>query len=118
MHHAFKIVSDFDTEVETITQKYLKVGYPIGFIKLVINDFKYSKEEEQVIILEWLFDHRKKVLFKQPYCPSNERDFKHFIDKIERFTNGRLKLIVSWSTKNIKSLFPLKDRVKHLSCVI
>ena len=118
MHHAFKIVSDFDTEVETITQKYLKVGYPIGFIKLVINDFKYSKEEEQVIIPEWLFDQRKKVLFKQPYCPSNERDFKHFIDKIERFTNGRLKLIVSWSTKNIKSLFPLKDRVKHLSCVI
>ena len=57
-------------------------------------------------------------MFKLPYCPSNERDVKRFIDKIESFTNGKLKFIVLWSTRNIKSLFPLKDRVKHLSCVI
>ena len=38
--------------------------------------------------------------------------------KIESFTNGKLKFIVRWSTGNIKSLFPLKDRVKHLSCII
>ena len=25
---------------------------------------------------------------------------------------------VIWSTRNIRSLFPLKDRVQHLSCVI
>ena len=118
LHHAFKIASDFNAEVQTITQIYLEVGYLIGFIKSVINDFKNSKEEEQVIIPEWLFDQRKKVLFKRPYCPSNKRDFKHFIEKIESFTNGKLKFIVSWSTRNIKSLFPLKDRVKHLSCVI
>ena len=118
MHRAFKVASDFDAEVQTITQKYLEVGYPIGFIKSVINDFKNSKEEEQLIIPEWLFDQRKKVLFKLPYCPSNERDVKRFIDKIESFTNGKLKFIVLWSTRNIKSLFPLKDRVKHLSYVI
>ena len=118
LHHAFRIASDFDAEVQTITQKYLEVGYPIGFIKSVINDFKNSKEEEQLIIPEWLFDQRKKVLFKLPYCPSNERDVKRFIDKIESFTNGKLKFIVLWSTRNIKSSFPLKDRVKHLSCVI
>ena len=40
------------------------------------------------------------------------------IDKTERFTNGKLKFIVLWSTRNIKSLFPLKDQVKHLSSVI
>ena len=107
---AFKIVSD--AEVQTITLKYLEVGYPIGFIKSVISDFKNSKEEEQLIIHEWLFDQRK-VLFKLPYCPSNERDVKCFIDKIESFTNGKF-----YGTRNIKSLFPLKDRVKHLSCVI
>ena len=84
----------------------------------MINDFKNSKEEEQLMIPEWLFDQRKKVLFKLPYCPSNERDVKRFIDKIESFSNEKLKFIVSWSTRNIKSLFPLKDRVKHLSCVI
>ena len=61
---------------------------------------------------------REKVLFKLPYRPSNERDVKRFIDKIESFTNGELKFIVLWSTRNIKSLFPVKDRVKYLSFVI
>ena len=27
-------------------------------------------------------------------------------------------LIVLWSTRNIKSLFPLKDKVPHRSCVV
>ena len=83
-----------------------------------MNDFKNSKEEEQLIIAEWLFDQRKKVLFKLPYCPSNEIDVNRFIDKIESFTNGKLKFIVLWSTRNIKSLFSFKNRVRHLSCVI
>ena len=43
LHHAFKIASDFDAEVQTITVKYLEVRYPISFIKSVINDFKNSK---------------------------------------------------------------------------
>ena len=84
----------------------------------MINDFKNSKKEEQLIIPEWLFDQRKKVLFKLPYCPSYERDVTRFVDKIESFTNGKLQFIVLWSTRNTKSLLPLKDRVKHLSCVI
>ena len=40
LHRAFKIASDFDAEVQTITLKYLEVGYPISFRKSVINDFK------------------------------------------------------------------------------
>ena len=108
LHRAFKIASDFDAEVQTITLTYLEVVYPIGFIKSVINDFKNSKEEEQLIIPEWLFDQRK-VLFKLPYCSSNEKYVKRFIDKIESFTNAKLKFIVLWSTRNRKSLFPLKD---------
>ena len=52
MHRVFKIASDFDAEVQTITQKYLEVGYPIGFVRSVINDFKNSKDEEQLIIPE------------------------------------------------------------------
>ena len=49
---------------------------------------------------------------------SIERDVKRFIYKIENFSNEKLKFIVLWSTRNIKSLIPLKDRVKHLSCII
>ena len=52
-----------------------------------------NQEEEQLIIPEWLFHQRKKVLFKLSYCPSNERDVKRFIDEIESFTNGKLKFI-------------------------
>ena len=118
LHRAYKIASDFDAEVVIITQKYLQVGYPIGFIKSVINDFRISIIQEETIIPEWLFDERCKVLFKLPYCPNNERDVKSFINKIETFTNGKYQFIVLWSTRNIKTLFPLKDKVKHLSCVI
>ena len=118
MHRVFKMASDFDAEVQAITQKYLEVGYPIGNRRSVINDFKNSKEEEQLVIPEWLFHQRKKFLFELPYCLSNERDVKRFIDKIESFTNGKLKFIVLWSTKTIKSLFPLKDQAKQLFCVI
>ena len=46
LHRAFEIASDFDVEVSIITKKYLDAGYPIGFIKSVINDFK-KKDENQ-----------------------------------------------------------------------
>ena len=31
---------------------------------------------------------------------------------------GKIMVIALWSTRNIKSLFPLKDKVVHRSCVI
>ena len=36
LHHAFKIASNFDAEVQTITLKYLEVGYPIGFTSKLV----------------------------------------------------------------------------------
>ena len=114
LHRAFKTASDFDVEVSILTKKYLEAGYAIGFNKSVISDFK-KKDENQPIIPDWLFEERSKVLFKLPYCPINEYDVKRFIDKIESFTAGKIMLIVLWSTRNIKSLFPLKDRVAHRS---
>ena len=49
LQQAFKIASDFDEEVSIITKKYLDAGYPIGFIKSVIGNFK-KKDENQPII--------------------------------------------------------------------
>ena len=94
LHGAFKI-SDLDGKVSIITNKYLDSGYPIVFIKSVISD-----------------------LFKLPYCPSNEHDFKRFIDRTESFTEDKIMLIVLWSTRNIKSFFQLKNKVAHRSWVI
>ena len=117
LHRALKIASDFDTEVSIITKKYLDAGYPIGFITSVISDFK-KRNENQPVIPDWLFEERRKILSKLPYCLRNEYEVKRFIEKIERFTKGKIMVKVLWSTRNIKSLFPLKDKVAHRSCVI
>ena len=34
------------------------------------------------------------------------------------YTNGKVKFNIIWSTRKIKSLFKIKDNVKHLSCVV
>ena len=91
LHRAFKVASDFDAEVSIITKKYLDAGYPIGFIKSVISDFK--KDVNQPITPDWLFEERRKILFKLPYCPRNEYEVKRFIKKIESFTEGKRMLI-------------------------
>ena len=38
--------------------------------------------------------------------------------KLELYTNGKVKFNIIWSTRKIKSLFKIKDNVKHLSCVV
>ena len=96
--------------VTIMTKKYLNAGYPIGFIKSVISDFK-KKDENQPIIHDWLFEERSKALYKMPYWPSNEHDVKRFIEWIESPSGGKIMLTVLWSTKNIKPLFRLKDKV-------
>ena len=116
LHRVFKIASDFDAEVSIMTKKYRNAGYPIGFIKSVISDFK--NDVNQPIIPDWLFEERRKTLFKLTYCPRNEYEVKRFIEKTKSFTEGKIMLIVLWSTRNIKALFPLKDKVTHRSCVI
>ena len=70
-----------------------------------------------------LLEERSKVLFKlrcplAAFCPSNEHNVKRLIDRIESFTGGKIMLIVLWSTRNIKSVFPIKDKVAHPNCVI
>ena len=50
-----------------ITLENSDTGYPVGFNKSVIIDFK-MKDKNQPITPEWLFDKRSKVLFKLPYA--------------------------------------------------
>ena len=40
------------------------------------------------------------------------------MEKLDDFTNEKLRFKVIWDTRNIRSLFPLKDKVEHVSCVI
>ena len=66
LHKAFKITSDFDAEISVITKKYLEAGYPIGFTKSAISDFKKKAEENQPVISDCLFEERSKILLKLP----------------------------------------------------
>ena len=82
LNRALKIASKFDTEVSIITKKYLDAGYPVGFIKSVIRDFK-KKDESRPIVPDWLFEQRKTILFKLPHCPRNEYDLKDLLRKLK-----------------------------------
>ena len=38
--------------------------------------------------------------------------------KLDDYTNEKYQFKIIWETRNIRSLFPLKDRVEHVSCVV
>ena len=48
----------------------------------------------------------------------NEKYCVYFINKLVSFTSGKVKFNVVWNTHKIQSLFPLKEKVQQLSCVI
>ena len=44
--------------------------------------------------------------------------FSNFLKTFHRFTKDRFKVAIKWETRHVKSLFPLKDKNIHPSCVI
>ena len=73
---------------------------------------------EENIIPEWLFNEKRLLTVNLPFCPKNEEMSKTFIHKLEGYTQGKFTFKIIWNTRKIGSLFPLKDRVEHKSCVI
>ena len=43
---------------------------------------------------------------------------KHFLKKFHRLTNDRFEVAIKWKARQVKILFPLKERSIHPSCVI
>lgn len=116
LHRASKISSDFGAEVSRITRKYSDAGYPIRFINSVVREFNQVTDEP--LIPYWLFEDRRKVIIRLPYCEMNERDTRIFSDRLSRFTNDKYIFVILWQTRKIRSLFPLKDKSKWPACVI
>ena len=52
------------------------------------------------------------------FSSNNEKCCACFINKLASFPSEKVKFNVFWNTSKIQSLFPLKDKVWHLSCVI
>ena len=80
---------------------------------------KERNEEDETIIPPQLFEIPKKISFLQvPFCEANEKRSKNFLNKFYNFTNEKFKLIIRWKNRNLKSLFPLKDKNLHPACKI
>ena len=116
LHRAKRIASNFDNETKRIRNKYRDAGYPKNVIENTIKNFNSKKDE--LLIPPWLFDERKHVTIRLPFFSKNERYCAYFISKLVCFTSGKVKFSVVWNTRKIQSLFPLKDKVQQLSCVI
>ena len=90
-------------------------------INSVINEFQKGKDcgDESFIIPTGLFEIAKSVIFVEiHYCELNEIKLKHFLKKVHKFTNNSFRMVITWKTRNIRSLFPLKDKSDYKSCVI
>ena len=117
LYRAKQISSDFNYELERITKKFLDAGYPKHFIAATIKEFS-TQSTDTDLIPHWLFEDRQTVLIRLPFCETNEKDAQKFTAKLTSFTKNKFQFRIIWNTKKIRSLFPLKDRNQHRSCVI
>ena len=91
----------------------MKADYPLRFTNSIVNEFQKGKEcgDESFIIPTSLFEIAKPLIFVEiPYCELNEIKSKHFLKKFHKFTNNSFTMVITWKTRNIRSLFPLKDK--------
>ena len=99
-----------------ITSKYIKGGYSPQFVTFVINTCAVVKKEP--IVPPQMFDERKTVYFQLPFCKTNEQKIKSIANKLGESTNNKVKFICHWKTRKLKSLFPLKCRIKHKANIV
>ena len=98
----------------------MKADYPLRFINSVVNEFQKGKEcrDESFMIPNSLFEIAKPLIFVEiPYCELNQIKSKHFL-KFHKFTINSFRMVITWKTRNIRSLLHLKDKNDYKSCVI
>ena len=121
LHDSERITSNFDEEIPLIKEKIMKADYPLRFINSVVNEFQKGKEcgDESFIIPPSLFEITKPCIFVEiPYCELNKIKSKHFLKKFHKFTSNSFRIAITWKTRYIQSLFPLKDKNNYKLCVI
>ena len=116
LHRSKRILSNFDEEIPLIKEKFVKADYPLRFINSVVNEFQKCKEygEEIFIIPPNLFGITKPFIFVEiHYFQLNKIKSKYFLKKLYKF-----RIVITWTTRNIRSLFPLKGKNDYKSRVI
>ena len=105
--------SNFNEKIPLIKEKFMKADYPLRFINNVVNEFQKGKEcaDESFIIPPTVFEITKPFIFVEiPYCELTEIKSKRFLKKFHNFTNNSFRMVITWKTGNIRSLFPLKEK--------
>ena len=89
LHRAKKISSNFQSEISRIKAKFLNAGFARKVIESTINNF--NNVDEELMIPRWLFDERKTIAINLPFSNKNEHFSKKFCEKLEFYTNGKVK---------------------------
>ena len=108
LHRANKIVSNFSNEMKRMKIKYLQAGFSIHIINDVYR--RFNQDRDEVLILQWLFDDRKECLIKLPFVPANEKFVKSLINKLEIFTNYKVKFNIAWNTEKLSLYSIIKTK--------
>ena len=120
-HRSKRISSNFDGDIPLIKEKFMKADYPLCFINSVVNEFQRGKEcgDQSFTIPPSLLEILKCFIFVQiSYCEMNEIKLKQFLKKFHKFIRNSYRMVITWRTRNIQSLFPLKDKNDYKLCYI
>ena len=115
-----RISSNLGEETPLKKEKFMKADYPLRFINSVDNEFQKGKEcgDESFINSTGLFEIAKPfIFFEIPYYELNKIKSKHFSKKFHKFTNSSFGMVATWKTRNIRSLFLLKNKNDYKSYV-
>ena len=90
-------------------------------LNLIQSTFNSDQGKFESLIHNWLFQekHRAAIYFIIPFFfQSNEHYPLKCIKKLEGFTKENYSFAIIWKTRNIRSLFNLKNRSSHVSSVV
>ena len=105
-----------EQETLVIKSKFITAGFPLRFVNSVIKDFetksKTDARSEQ--------KENEKIIYRLrlPFCEGNEKLTSKFTQRLNQFTGNSFKYFILWNTRNVRSLFPLKDQKIHQANVI
>ena len=93
-------------------EKFMNVD-PLCFIDCVIDEFQKGKDhgDESFVIPQDFYS------IEIPECELDEIKSKHFLKNFRTFANDAYRVVMKGKTRNIQSLFPLKDKNDYKSCV-
>ena len=117
LHRTKMLCTDFEEGVIEVKTKFKKAGYPDRYVNKIVEDFKEKQNRTQRN--EEAETNEKTFLpIRLPFCEKNEKVSQTFLKKLNEFTGKNFKICIVWQTKKIKTLFKLKDPIKHKANVI